>query len=217
MQMMHRTINLRQLHTFVAIAEAGGFASAQDRLAISQPAASRQIQALEAELGVMLFDRIGRRIRMTSEGEDLLRRSRRLLEDVEAFSERVRALKAGETGTLRVGASTQHIETVLASFLPRYRQTGLWSWLTTVDHKRIGILYGATAFLFFLLGGVEALIIRLQLMKPNNTLVSPDTYNQLFTMHGTTMIFLVVMPLGVTFLNYLIPCSSARGTSPSPG
>jgi cytochrome c oxidase subunit I len=83
--------------------------------------------------------------------------------------------------------------------------TGLWGWLTTVDHKRIGILYGATAFLFFLLGGIEALIIRLQLMKPNNTLVSPETYNQLFTMHGTTMIFLVVMPLGVTFLNYVIP------------
>jgi len=83
--------------------------------------------------------------------------------------------------------------------------TGLWSWLTTVDHKRIGILYGTTAFLFFLLGGVEALIIRLQLMKPNNTLVSPEVYNQLFTMHGTTMIFLVVMPLGVTFFNYVIP------------
>ena len=83
--------------------------------------------------------------------------------------------------------------------------TGLWGWLTTVDHKRIGILYGATAFLFFLLGGVEALIIRLQLMRPNNTLVSPEVYNQLFTMHGTTMIFLVVMPLGVTFLNYVIP------------
>jgi cytochrome c oxidase subunit 1 len=83
--------------------------------------------------------------------------------------------------------------------------TGLWGWLTTVDHKRIGILYGATAFLFFLLGGIEALIIRLQLMKPNNTLVSPELYNQLFTMHGTTMIFLVVMPLAVAFLNYLIP------------
>jgi cytochrome c oxidase subunit I len=83
--------------------------------------------------------------------------------------------------------------------------TGLWGWLTTVDHKRIGILYGATAFLFFLLGGIEALVIRLQLIKPNNTLVSPETYNQLFTMHGTTMIFLVVMPLGVTFLNYVIP------------
>src|SRR3954451_23710398 len=85
-------------------------------------------------------------------------------------------------------------------------KTGLWSWMTTVDHKRIGILYGATAFLFFLLGGLEALIIRLQLMKPNNHLVSPEFYSQLFTMHGTTMIFLVVMPLSITFFsNYLTP------------
>ncbi len=83
--------------------------------------------------------------------------------------------------------------------------TGLWSWLTTVDHKRIGILYGVSAFLFFLLGGIEALIIRLQLMGPNKTLVDPDTYNQLFTMHGTTMIFLAVMPLSAMFFNYMIP------------
>jgi cytochrome c oxidase subunit 1 len=83
--------------------------------------------------------------------------------------------------------------------------TGLWSWITTVDHKRIGILYGASAFLFFLMGGIEALIIRLQLGSPNNTLVSPEVYNQLFTMHGTTMIFLGVMPLSAMFFNYFIP------------
>jgi cytochrome c oxidase subunit I len=84
-------------------------------------------------------------------------------------------------------------------------KTGLWSWITTVDHKRIGILYGATAFLFFLMGGVEALIMRLQLAKPDNTLVGPDTFNQLFTMHGTTMIFLGIMPISSMFFNYLIP------------
>jgi cytochrome c oxidase subunit 1 len=83
--------------------------------------------------------------------------------------------------------------------------TGLWSWITTVDHKRIGILYGATAFFFFLLGGIEALMIRIQLAKPNNTFVSPDFYNQLFTMHGTTMIFLAIMPLSAMFFNYMIP------------
>ena len=83
--------------------------------------------------------------------------------------------------------------------------TGLWSWITTVDHKRIGILYGATAFIFFLLGGIEALIIRMQLFEPNNTLVGPDVYNQLFTMHGTTMIFLGVMPLSAMFFNFMIP------------
>jgi cytochrome c oxidase subunit 1 len=83
--------------------------------------------------------------------------------------------------------------------------TGIWSWITTVDHKRIGILYGASAFLFFLMGGIEALIIRLQLGSPNNTLVSPEVYNQLFTMHGTTMIFLGVMPLSAMFFNFFIP------------
>jgi cytochrome c oxidase subunit 1 len=84
-------------------------------------------------------------------------------------------------------------------------KTGLWSWITTVDHKRIGILYGTTAFIFFLIGGIEALIIRAQLFSPNNDLVSPDFYNQLFTMHGTTMIFLGVMPLSAMFFNYMIP------------
>ncbi len=82
---------------------------------------------------------------------------------------------------------------------------GLWSWLTTVDHKRIGILYGATAFFFFLLGGLEALLLRIQLSRADNTFMDPDTYNQLFTMHGTTMIFLAIMPLSSMFFNYLIP------------
>jgi cytochrome c oxidase subunit 1 len=83
--------------------------------------------------------------------------------------------------------------------------TGLWSWLTTVDHKRIGILYGSTAFFFFLVGGLEALLIRTQLVRPNNTVVGPDQFNSLFTMHGTTMIFLVVMPLSAAFFNYIVP------------
>src|SRR5512138_565127 len=83
--------------------------------------------------------------------------------------------------------------------------TGLWSWITTVDHKRIGILYGATAFAFFLLGGLEAILLRIQLGTPNNTFLKPDTYNQLFTMHGTTMIFLAIMPLSAAFFNFIIP------------
>ena len=83
--------------------------------------------------------------------------------------------------------------------------TGLWSWITTVDHKRIGILYGASAFLFFLLGGIEALILRLQLARPHFGVVSAETFNALFTMHGTTMVFLAIMPLNAAFFNYMIP------------
>src|SRR5438876_8451011 len=81
----------------------------------------------------------------------------------------------------------------------------LGSWLTTTDHKRIGILYGVSAFVFFLIGGVEALIIRAQLARPGLTLVTADTYNELFTMHGTTMVFLAIMPFGSAFFNYLVP------------
>ena len=79
------------------------------------------------------------------------------------------------------------------------------AWLSTVDHKRIGILYMLTALVFFVFGGVEALFIRLQLAVPNNTLLLPDTFNALFTMHGTTMIFLVVMPMMFGFANYFVP------------
>jgi cytochrome c oxidase subunit I len=82
---------------------------------------------------------------------------------------------------------------------------GLWSWLTTVDHKRIGILYLFTALFFFAVGGLEALFIRIQLARPNSDFISADTYNQMFTMHGTTMIFLAVMPLSGAFFNFLIP------------
>ncbi len=82
---------------------------------------------------------------------------------------------------------------------------GVWGWITTVDHKRIGILYGVTGFAFFLVGGVEALLIRLQLARPDNGLLSAETYNELFTMHGTTMVFLAVMPLSAAFFNFLVP------------
>jgi cytochrome c oxidase subunit 1 len=84
-------------------------------------------------------------------------------------------------------------------------KTGLWSWITTVDHKRIGILYGTTAFIFFLMGGIEALLLRIQLGSPENTFLSPEVYNQMFTMHGTTMIFLAIMPTSAMFFNFLIP------------
>ena len=82
---------------------------------------------------------------------------------------------------------------------------GLWSWISTVDHKRIGIMYLITTFFFFLVGGVFALVLRLQLSGPSKTLVSPEIYDQIMTMHGTTMIFLFVVPVMAGFGNYLVP------------
>jgi cytochrome c oxidase subunit 1 len=82
---------------------------------------------------------------------------------------------------------------------------GWRSWVTTVDHKKIGIMYGTAAIFFFIIGGLEALLIRVQLWAPRGTLLSADAYNQVFTMHGTTMVFLVVMPIGAAFANYLMP------------
>jgi LysR family transcriptional regulator, cyn operon transcriptional activator len=115
-------MNLRHLRAFATIADVGGFARAAARLNVSQPALSRQIHALEAELGVPLFDRIRRRVHLTSEGEDLLRRSRRLLAEADSLGERARSLKAGQTGILRVGATPQVIENLLADFLTGYRR-----------------------------------------------------------------------------------------------
>jgi cytochrome c oxidase subunit 1 len=86
-----------------------------------------------------------------------------------------------------------------------HAETGLWSWLTTVDHKRIGALYLGTSLFWFLAGGLEATIIRAQLAFPNGKVVTAEMFNELFTMHGTTMIFLVVMPLSAAFFNLLIP------------
>ncbi len=83
--------------------------------------------------------------------------------------------------------------------------TGWLSWLTTVDHKRLGLLYIFTSFIFMGAASIEALLIRLQLAVPGNTLLSPGVYNQMFTMHGVTMVFLAIMPLGIGFANYFVP------------
>ena len=82
---------------------------------------------------------------------------------------------------------------------------GLWGWLTTVDHKRIGKRYIVTAFIFFLLGGIDAALIRVQLARPENTLLGPDAYNQVFTMHGTTMMFLFAVPIMTAMGIYFVP------------
>ena len=99
------------------------------------------------------------------------------------------------------GAATQPL-----GAYSRPKGGGGWrDWVTTVDHKKIGILYGATALFFFVVGGFEALLIRLQLATPNGTVVGADLYNQIYTMHGVTMVFMVIMPLAAAFANYLLP------------
>ncbi len=101
---------------------------------------------------------------------------------------------------------TEHAAPKPLALLPRpMAKTGLVSWLTTVDHKKIGLMYAGFACFFFLVGGLEALLIRTQLIVPNNRFISAQFYNELFTMHGTTMIFLAVMPLNAAFFNMLIP------------
>ncbi len=82
---------------------------------------------------------------------------------------------------------------------------GVHEWVTTVDHKKIGLMYIAYALIFLVIAGVEALLMRIQLAVPNNHFVSPQVFNRLFTMHGTTMVFFVGMPILFGFGNYLVP------------
>jgi len=101
---------------------------------------------------------------------------------------------------------TRPIPQVTAETVAAPRQTKRWvDWVTTTDHKKIGIMYLVLTFVFFGLGGVEALMMRLQLSVPNNTLITSEHYNQLLTLHGTTMIFLFVVPVMAGFGNYFLP------------
>ena len=104
-----------------------------------------------------------------------------------------------------MNGNTSITATVAHLLTPAERQHWKLAWLSTVDHKRIGVLYMLTGLVFFVVAGVESLVIRLQLAVPNNNLVSPDTYNWMFTMHGTTMIFLVAMPVLFGIMNYILP------------
>jgi cytochrome c oxidase subunit 1 len=95
---------------------------------------------------------------------------------------------------------------VLAHEVHKPRTTRKWiDWLTTTDHKKIGIMYLVLTFVFFILGGVEAMMMRTQLAVPNNTLIGGEIYNELLTMHGTTMVFLFVVPVMAGFGNYFVP------------
>ena len=101
--------------------------------------------------------------------------------------------------------STDAIALPRAELASRPIISRLHDWVTTVDHKRLGILYIIYAMVFLLIAGIEATVIRIQLIRPHNDFVSPQVFNRLFTMHGTTMIFFVVMPFLFGFANYLIP------------
>jgi DNA-binding transcriptional LysR family regulator len=160
-------IKLAQLRTFLAVAESGGFARAAVRLNLTQSAASRQIIALEAELGLRLFARNGQSTALTLEGEDLLRRSRRLLADVDSLAERAQALKGGQTGTLRVSASPQVLENILAPFLARYRRhhPGVEVQLSETGGARLGQLERGEIHLA-IMPALEAQRFRWRLLYP---------------------------------------------------
>src|SRR5215475_6083102 len=115
-------MHLKQARTFVAVAELGTVSKAAERLRIAQPALSRQIMDLERELGLRLFDRIGRKLLLTSEGAQLVAGCRVLLNCASAVGEQARLLRHGDAGVLKIAGSPQHIESVLSGFLHRYAE-----------------------------------------------------------------------------------------------
>ena len=119
-------------------------------------------------------------------------------EEEEASEER------GEKEKLREGDLPEEEERRLLDKTWRDRP-GFWGWLTSTNHKSIGKRFIITAFIFFLLGGILAILMRIQLARPENTFLGPDIYNQIFTMHGTTMMFLFAIPVMEAFALYLVP------------
>jgi DNA-binding transcriptional LysR family regulator len=115
-------VNLRQALTFLTVAELGTVSKAAVRLRVAQPALSRQIIGLERELGLPLFDRVGRRLVLTGEGEQLIAGCRLLLNSASSLKEQAQLLSQGDTGILKVAGSPQHIESVLSQFLQRYAE-----------------------------------------------------------------------------------------------
>ena len=111
----------------------------------------------------------------------------------------------GEVLQLESGAPITPPDRGVGVFARPTEETGWRSWLFTVDHKKLGIMYGVVAMFWFFIGGVEALLVRVQLCGAEGTALTASEYNQLFTMHGTTMVFLVVMPLAAAFANYIVP------------
>src|SRR6201997_915636 len=108
--------------------------------------------------------------------------------------------------TTEPAVARRPVPQVLRTEVESPRTSKRWvEWIVTTDHKKIGIMYLVTTFVFFMLGGVEALLMRVQLAEPSNTLLSGERYNELLTLHGTTMIFLFVVPVMAGFGNYFVP------------
>jgi LysR family cyn operon transcriptional activator len=126
-------MKLQHLRYFIGIAECRSFSRAAERLHISQSALSRQMQILENELGVMLFDRIGRRIVLTPAGQDLLSRSQAVIHDIEAISTRAGELAGGATGILRLGVTPQTLESLVSRFISQFRREYPESVITIVE------------------------------------------------------------------------------------
>lgn len=188
-------MELRHLRYFVGVADSLSFSGAATRLTVSQPALSRQIRDLEAELGVRLFNRVGRRISLTAEGEDLLVRCRALLRDSESLRERAHALAGGQIGVLRIGASATTMETVVPDLLTRFRrvrpgvdvhfiQDGAAALLTRVERGDIHL--AITRFpagrplrsrLLFPVG-VLAVMSSSHALRRSKTLEAPDLANE---------------------------------------
>ncbi|NND74357.1 MAG: cytochrome ubiquinol oxidase subunit I, partial [Ilumatobacter sp.] len=112
-------------------------------------------------------------------------------------------IERSTTDTLTPAVATP--SSTYGAFRRPVESTGWKSWLFTIDHKKLGIMYGVAAMFFFVVGGIEALFIRAQLAGPEGTVLSADYYNQMFTMHATTMVFLFVMPMAAAFANYFLP------------
>ena len=126
----------------------------------------------------------------------------RLTQDLNALTAYLRRFVNAMRKTSSLTCSSQRPSTPVESrsFVDR-----LHEWIATVDHKRLGILYMIYALVFLMIAGIEATVIRIQLIRPHNDFVSPQVFNRLFTMHGTTMIFFVIMPFLFGFANYLMP------------
>src|SRR6201993_2278287 len=119
--------------------------------------------------------------------------------------------------TLTTETTLKPVPQVIAHEVDRPRTSHRWlDWVTTTDHKKIGIMYLVTTFVFFFLGGGEALLMRVQLAEPSNTLLSGERYNELLTLHGTTMVFLFVVPVWAGFGNYFVPLMTGARDMASP-